>query len=271
MTARCRCSSSTPDMTRSPSPTNSPTSRPRCSVGILGDRVFYSDPPPRPKRPQPTGGRPPRHGNASSVRSLRPGPRHRPAFFPDARHDTITDAWHGLSPRLIRRGRWAGQPAPPTVKGTVIRVDVEHPPKPTARTKKTLWLWWSGQGKPDLERCWRAYLRRLDIEHTSGSPTPPSGGSRRRCADPSRRTAGPGLSSPITLSYGLLAVGSLIFGFPGSDPRSRTIHPNTRAAGFRRLRTTIGTPASPPKDSRAGPGRPKGTRRPPRTRYPSVN
>ena len=32
--------------------------------------------------------------------------------------------------------------------------------------KKTLWLWWSGPGQPDLDTCWRAYLRRFDIEHT---------------------------------------------------------------------------------------------------------
>jgi hypothetical protein len=29
-----------------------------------------------------------------------------------------------------------------------------------------LWLFWTGPGEPDLERCWRAYLRRFDIEHT---------------------------------------------------------------------------------------------------------
>ena len=48
----------------------------------------------------------------------------------------------------------------------MIRVAVEHLPKPTARAKKTLWLWWSGPGTPDLEVCWRAYIHRFDIEHT---------------------------------------------------------------------------------------------------------
>jgi len=55
---------------------------------------------------------------------------------------------------------------PPIVKGSVIRVEVEHLPKPTARTNKTLWLWWTGPDTPDLDVCWRAYLRRFDIEHT---------------------------------------------------------------------------------------------------------
>ncbi|MGH8903431.1 MAG: NF041680 family putative transposase, partial [Egibacteraceae bacterium] len=40
--------------------------------------------------------------------------------------------------------------------------------------------------------------------------------------------------------------------------------------GFRRLGVIIGTPASPPKSDTPGPGRPKGTCRPPRTRYPVI-
>lgn len=28
-----------------------------------------------------------------------------------------------------------------------------------------MWLFWSGHGSPDLDRCWRSYLRRFDIEH----------------------------------------------------------------------------------------------------------
>ena len=40
--------------------------------------------------------------------------------------------------------------------------------------------------------------------------------------------------------------------------------------GFRRLAATLGTPANPPKPSKAGPGRPKGTRRGPRTRHPAI-
>jgi hypothetical protein len=40
--------------------------------------------------------------------------------------------------------------------------------------------------------------------------------------------------------------------------------------GFRRLGAIIGTPASAPKSTTPGPGRPKGTRKPPRKRYPAV-
>ena len=52
------------------------------------------------------------------------------------------------------------------------------------------------------------------------------------------------------------------------DPEKLT--PARVRRGFRRLRATIGTPASPPKSTTPGPGRPKGTRKPPRKRYPAV-
>ncbi len=85
----------------------------------------------------------------------------------DASYGTVrVRAWRGLHPKLHGRGRWKGTGEPPIVRGTVIRVDVEHLPKPTGRADKTLWLWWSGPGEADLERCFRAYLRRFDIEHS---------------------------------------------------------------------------------------------------------
>jgi hypothetical protein len=52
------------------------------------------------------------------------------------------------------------------------------------------------------------------------------------------------------------------------DPAKLT--PARVRRGFQRLRSTLGTPATAPKSDRPGPGRPKNTRRPPRTRYPAV-
>ena len=77
--------------------------------------------------------------------------------------------WHGLHPKLMARGRWGKSGPLPIVRGSVIRVDVEHLPKRSMGVKKTLWLWWSGPGEPDLDLCWRAYLRRFDIEHNAAS------------------------------------------------------------------------------------------------------
>jgi hypothetical protein len=108
-------------------------------------------------------------------------------------------AWGGLHPKLARRGRWADHhDAAPIVRGMVIRVEVEHLPKPTGRAKKTLWLWWSGPGEPDLDTCWRAYLRRFDIEHTYRFAKHTWAGPLPRCVALSRQTVGPGSSLPPT-------------------------------------------------------------------------
>jgi hypothetical protein len=55
---------------------------------------------------------------------------------------------------------------------------------------------------------------------------------------------------------------------PKRDPKRLT--PTRVRRGFRQLRATIGTPAHPPKSTTPGPGRPKGTQKPPRTRYPAI-
>jgi hypothetical protein len=121
----------------------------------------------------------------------------------DADYDTITTS--GTGARLIQHGWWAGQPVPPTAKGTIIRVDVEHPPKPTVWTKKTLQLRWSDI---KVSPTWNGVgpnLGRLDIKHNSGRQVHP-------LVDPAvvvqTRAGGPlDRASPPIPSYGLPAVG----------------------------------------------------------------
>jgi hypothetical protein len=134
-------------------------------VRIRSDRVFYPDPVPTPIG---TVGRPRRHGArfACADPAGRPEPDAALTTHDPRYGDVRVEAWHGLHPKLQNRGRWAGTDAPPIVRGSVVRVAVEHLPKQTSRTMKTLWLWWSGPGTPDLDVCWRAYLRRFDLEHT---------------------------------------------------------------------------------------------------------
>jgi len=247
----------------------------RCEVlcRIRDDRVFHADAPPRPNRPPGTGGRPPRHG-----------PRFvcsQPATWPeptssltasDPRYGAITvDAWPGLHPRLLRRGHWIGYDQPPIVRGTVIRVEVEHLPKPTARAKKTLWLWWSGPGQPDLDRCWRSYLRRFDIEHTFRFAKNMLGWTSPSLCTPEQ--ADRWTSLVVTALTQLRLARGLVHDLRLPWERPLDINKLTPARvrrGFRRLRAHLGTPANPPKPSRAGPGRPKGTRTGPRPRHPAI-
>ena len=112
-----------------------------------------------------------RHDTARRFRCAQPATWPEPASHGDRRRHPLR---HRHRQRLARTASPTAVPWPLGQLSTsrrscaarVIRVEVEHLPKPTARAKKTLWLWWSGPGQPDLDRCWRAYLRRFDIEHT---------------------------------------------------------------------------------------------------------
>jgi len=199
-------------------------------VRIRSDRVFYPDPSPPVAG---TAGRPRRHGNRFGLSEpdtwTKPDSElctHDPRYG-----DVRVQAWHGLHPRLAGRGRWAGAGAPPIVRGTVIRVEVEHLPKPTARAVKTLWLWWSGPDTPDLDVCWRAYLRRFDIEHTFRVVKGTLGWTTPALCTPSRPTAGPGSLSAPTPSYGWPEVSSPTTGCRGSGPVRRPSSPRHGCEG----------------------------------------
>ena len=238
-------------------------------VRIRDDRVFHTDPP----APQPgQAGRPRRHGERRSC--ARPGDWPQPdenLTGEDFRYGTVrVSAWHGLHPKLARRGRWATHDQSPIVRGTVVRVEVEHLPNPTSRTTKTLWLWTAGPHL-DLDICWRAYLRRFDIEHTFRFVKNTLGWTTPRLCTPEQADTWTWLIiaayTQLRLARGLVADHRLPW--ERRRPTGRLTPARVRR-GFPRLGPTIGTPASPPKPSRAGPGRPKGTRRGRRTRHPAV-
>jgi hypothetical protein len=239
-------------------------------VRISSSRVFHPDPAPREVGAR---GRPARHGTRFVLADETTWtPPDDELVLTDPSYGTVrVRAWRGLHPKLHGRGRRKGAAELPIVRGTVIRVDVEHLPKPTGRADKTLWLWWSGPGEANLERCFRAYLRRFDIEHafrflkgTLGWTTPqlctPAQADRWTLIVAAAYTE-------LRLARGLVADLRLPWERP-CDPAKLT--PCRVRRGFRRLRATLGTPALPPKSRTPGPGRPKGTRKPPRTRYPAL-
>jgi hypothetical protein len=239
-------------------------------VRIASTRVFHPDPEPRRDGAM---GRPRRHGPRFVLAD------EKTWTAPDAelvastrRYGNVTvTAWHNLHPKLHGRGHWRDCEEPPIVKGSVIRVDVERLPKPIGRVKKTLWLWWSGSGEPDLDRCWRAYLRRFDIEHTFRFVKGTLGWTTPSLQMPAQADRWTWL---VIAAYTQLRLAHHLVDdlrLPWErrcDPKKLT--PLRVRRGFRRLRATIGTPAHPPKSTKPGPGRPKGTRKPPRTRYPAV-
>lgn len=236
-------------------------------VRIRDDRLFFTDPPPTDPG---TGGRPRRHGHKVKLNQTASWPTaDAQASYTDPRYGTVQImAWHRLHPRLIRRGRWAHLKPAPIITGTIIRVEVQHLPKHT-RANKPLWLWVSGQD-PDLDLCWRAYLRRFDIEHTFRFAKNALGWTTPRFCTPDQADR---WTWQIIAAYTQLRLARDLVDdhrLPWERRRPDDLTPGRVRRGFRRLSTTLHTPANPPKPSRAGPGRPKGSHRSPRTRHAPI-
>ena len=238
-------------------------------VRIRSDRVFYAAPTSVPGRL----GRPPRHG----ARFLCADPTSWPApeqalQVDDEQYGQVSvQSWPGLHPKLAGRGRWSGCPEPPIVPGTVIRVQVEHLPRPTARAVKTLWLWWAGSGRPDLDRCWRTYIRRFDLEHTFRFCKQALSWTTPRVRTPEQADRWTWL---VLLAYTQLHLARPI----AADTRlpwerrlpGHRLTPTRIRRDFPRLLPILGTPASPPKPCGRSPGRPAGSRRGAAPRQPAI-
>jgi hypothetical protein len=139
-------------------------------VEILGrmrsDRVLRR---PIPPRTPGTAGRPPRHGGEFVFGDPSTwGSEHAVTTTDTRLYGTATaQAWDQLHPRLTRRAAWTDHEGPlPIIAGTVIRLQVDH--LPSGGDPKPIWLWWSktDASETDVDRCWQAFLRRFDIEHT---------------------------------------------------------------------------------------------------------
>jgi DDE superfamily endonuclease len=239
-------------------------------VRIRNDRKFFTPPPPR--RPGQRG-RPRRHGNRFSCAD----PGTWPA--PDAVHrcDDVqygrvhVQAWH----RLHAHQRTYRDPggAMSIVEATIIRVQVSRLPGRRDRQPKTLWLWWTGPDPAalDLDRVWRAYIRRFDIEHTIRFARQVLGASTPKVRTPEQADRWTWLMlaalTQLRLARSLVADHRLPWQPPLAADR---MTPGRVRAGFAYLLPQLGTPATWPKPSRPGPGRPKGRKSRPARRYPAV-
>ena len=90
-------------------------------------------------------------------------------------------------------GSWADhQGELPIVEGTLVHLAVEY--LPGNRDPKPLWLWHSDPDATahDVDRLWRIFLRRFDIEHTFRFFKQTLGLTRPRLRTPNRPTGGCG-------------------------------------------------------------------------------
>jgi hypothetical protein len=239
-------------------------------VRIRDNRKFFTPPPPR--RPGQRG-RSRRHGDRFSCAD--------PATWPppDAAHvchdiqygRVDVRAWRRLHPHQ-RTYRDPGG-AMTIVEATIIRIQVSRLPGRRDRQPKTLWLWWSGPDPADLDldRVWRAYVRRFDIEHTIRFARQVLGASTPKVRTPEQADRWTWLIlaalTQLRLARTLVADHRL----PWQPPLTADkMTPGRVRAGFAYLLPRINNPASWPKPSRPGPGRPKGRKSRPARRYPAV-
>jgi hypothetical protein len=244
----------------------------RVIVRIRKDRVFYTDPPPaRPGMP----GRPRRHGDrfACAEATTWPAPTTELSVVDEEYGAVRVQAWTRLHPRPAARRRWRrgtvrGR-AVPIVRGTVVRLTVQHP---EPGTPQTMWLWTTGPDTPDLDLIWRAYLRRFAIEHTNRF-------IKQHLAWTTPAVRGPAQADRwswlIAAAYTQLRLAKPMITdlrLPWEKPLTpTTLTPLRVRRGFRSLAPHLATPARPPKPSRPGPGRPPGRRnQQPTTRHKAI-
>jgi hypothetical protein len=239
---------------------------------IRADRVLLAAVPPRPLTGPGPIGRPRRHGAALVLAD----PDSWPA--PSTRSSTVTDrygraeatSWSRMHPRLEHRGPWAGETGlPPIVEGTVIRLQVEH--LPGRRDAPPVWLWTSATDGDvaDVIRCWQAYLRRFDLEHTVRLFKQTLGWTAPKIRSPQAADRWTWLVIAAHTQLRLARALARDLRRPWEKPLApERLTPARVRRGFRHLHAKSTQPASAPKPSHPGPGRPPGTKNRQRaTRY----
>jgi hypothetical protein len=238
-------------------------------VRLRSDRCFYADPPPRPSG---ATGRPRRHGAKFAFADPATWPAPTATLHTsDDQYGTVTvTCWAGLHPKQQRHPGHGSRGPRPIVRGTIIRVQVERVPART-RPPKVLWLWWAGPGTLDLDLAWRAYIRRFDLEHSVRFAKQTLGWTTPRPRTPEQADRWTWL---VLASYTQLRLAREIAGdqrLPWERPRPQPrLSPYRVRRGFPRLLAALGSPATAPKPAGRSPGRPKGSRSGPATRYPAI-
>jgi hypothetical protein len=234
-------------------------------VEILGrlrsDRVLHFPVPPR----QPgTNGRPPRHGREFALAD--------PATWPDPAVATTTEttrygtaaahAWDRLHPRLTHRSAWLDHDGPlPVIEGTLIRLQADH--LPGDRHPKPVWLWCSAASVPpaEVDRCWQAFLRRFDLEHTFRLFKQVLGWTAPKIRAPAAADRWTWIiivcHAQLWLARPLAADLRLPWERPAPPGR---LTPARVRRGFRNIHATLPRLASAPKPGQPGPGRPPASR-----------
>lgn len=238
----------------------------RILVRLRSDRVLRF---PAPSRQPGTRGRSTRHGARFEFTN--------PQTWPTPAHTTITDtsrygaaharSWDRLHTKLTRVGAWVGhEELLPIVDGTVIRLQVER--LPGTSTPKPLWLWYSATDHDaattadQVDRLWQMFLRRFDLEHTFRFLKQTLGWTkpRIRTGEVADRWTWLMVAAYTQLRLARHVVEDQRRPWERKPATPARLSPARVRRGFRAVRPATALPASAPKFSRPGPGRPAGSR-----------
>src|SRR5438067_1928470 len=238
-------------------------------VRLRSGRCFYADP-----HRQPRTGRPRRPGRKLAcddpVTWWPPTTEHTEEHAQSGR--VRVRAWAAVHARSQNHPARGSRRTKPTVRGTLILVEVERLPR-QPRLPKQSWLWWRGPGIPDLATVWRAYVHRFDLEHTY------------RCCKQTLNWTTPRVRHPeqadrwtwlVLLAYTQLrlarrAIEEQRLPWERSQrPQRRALTPARVRQGFPQLLAVLDTPADVPKPCGRSPGRPPGRRSGPAPRCPAI-
>ena len=241
-------------------------------IRLRSGRCFYADP-----TTQPRTGRPRRHGHkfVCDAPATWPTPADE-LTVEDAQYGTVrVRAWTGLHPKT--HGQHAQRDTHgrrPIVRGTLLLVEVSRLPQQT-REPQALWLWWQtpqdGDSVPNLDRAWRAYVRRFDVEHTFRFLKQTLNWTLPRVRHPEQADRWTWLvvlaSTQLRLARPLAADQPL----PWQRPQlAGKLTPERVQRAFSTLLVRLPNLACAPKPCGRSPGRPKGKRSGRATRYPAI-
>jgi hypothetical protein len=234
-------------------------------VQLLGrlrsDRVMQLPAPPRPPH---TMGRPRKHGGELALAD--------PATWPAPQVTTSTmtsrygmaqaASWNRVHPRLTRRSAWLDHDdGLPVIEGTLIRLQVDH--LPGDRDPRPVWLWSSATGAApeEVDRCWQAFLRRFDLEHTFRLFKQVLGWTIPKIRSPQAADCWTWLIITCHAQLRLARPLADDLRLPWERPAPPgKLTPARVRRGFRNIRATLPCPAGAPKPGKPGPGRPPGSK-----------
>jgi hypothetical protein len=241
-------------------------------IRLASGSVFYGDPVTWPGK----HGRPGKHGIPVTCHNdpgeANPEPDESLILPGTPLYGTVrVAAWRGVHPLIHGdRGWFAGWDGDlPVLRGTLLRVSVEH--LPDGRTPhKTMWLWHAGPSPLSLDELWRAYLARFDEEHAFRFLKGTLGLTAAKVRTPQQADRWVRL---VMAAYAQLLIARPLAAdlrrpWETRPPAGRPLPPGRVRRGFTNIRRHLGTPAHVAKPARPGPGRPKGSASGPAPRHP---